>query len=36
MAPAAALRQAQLEIRQQRGREDPYYWGAFVFQGDWR
>jgi CHAT domain-containing protein len=36
MAPAAALRQAQLSIRRQRGREAPFFWGAFVLQGDWR
>ena len=34
--PAAALRAAQLSIRQERGWRDPYYWGAFVLQGDWR
>jgi tetratricopeptide (TPR) repeat protein len=34
--PAAALRSAQLALRQQRRWRDPYYWAAFVFQGDWR
>jgi CHAT domain-containing protein/Tfp pilus assembly protein PilF len=34
--PAAALRSAQLEMwRQQRWRS-PYYWAAFVQQGEWR
>lgn len=34
-SPADALRQAQLEIRKQRRWRDPYYWAAFVVQGDW-
>ena len=33
---AAALRQSQLAVRARSGWSDPYYWGAFVFQGDWR
>ncbi len=36
MAPAAALRAAQLSIANERSWRDPYYWGAFVLQGDWR
>ncbi len=36
MRPAAALRQAQRSIREQKRWRDPYYWGAFVLQGDWR
>ncbi len=32
--PAAALRSAQLSIRQERRWQDPYYWGTFVLQGD--
>ncbi len=36
MRPAAALRAAQTSILAQRGLGDPYYWGAFVLQGDWR
>ncbi|MEE8585669.1 MAG: CHAT domain-containing tetratricopeptide repeat protein [Acidobacteriota bacterium] len=36
MRPAAALREAQLSIFKQRGGRDPYYWAAFVLQGDWR
>lgn len=35
LAPAAALRQAQLKIQRQRGGRAPYYWAAFVLQGDW-
>lgn len=36
MTPAAALRATQLELRSERRTRDPYYWGAFAFQGDWR
>jgi len=36
LTPAAALRQAQQEIRQQEGWEHPYYWAAFTLQGEWR
>lgn len=35
MAPAAALRFAQLEIRKNPRTTAPYYWSAFVLQGDW-
>jgi CHAT domain-containing protein len=34
--PAAALREAQLAVRHERRWRDPYYWAAFVVQGDWR
>ncbi len=34
--PAAALRSAQLAIRQERRWRDPYYWAPFLLQGDWR
>lgn len=34
--PAEALRQSQLAVRARSGWSDPYYWGAFVVQGDWR
>jgi CHAT domain-containing protein len=34
--PAAALRAAQLAIWKTKGWEAPYYWAAFVLQGDWR
>jgi CHAT domain-containing protein/tetratricopeptide (TPR) repeat protein len=33
--PAAALRTAQLALRQQRRWRDPYYWAGFVLEGDW-
>lgn len=36
MRPAAALRQAQVEIRTQKRWADPFYWGAFTIQGEWR
>jgi len=35
LRPAAALRQAQEELREQKRWSSPYYWGAFVLQGDW-
>jgi CHAT domain-containing protein/Tfp pilus assembly protein PilF len=34
--PAAALRAAQLSLRQERRFRDPFYWAAFGLQGDWR
>ncbi len=36
--PAAALRQAQIEIMSEPGHglDFPYYWAGFVLQGDWR
>jgi tetratricopeptide (TPR) repeat protein len=33
--PAWALARAMDEIRDQRGREAPYYWAPFVMMGDW-
>jgi CHAT domain-containing protein/Tfp pilus assembly protein PilF len=36
LPPAAALRQARLAIAAERRFRDPYYWGAFLLQGDWR
>jgi CHAT domain-containing protein len=36
MAPAAALRQSQVAMWQQRRWRSPFYWGAFVLQGEWR
>ena len=35
MQPAAALRAAQLEMWRSKY-NSPYYWGAFVLQGEWR
>ncbi|HEX8129505.1 MAG TPA: CHAT domain-containing protein [Pyrinomonadaceae bacterium] len=34
--PAAALRAAQLELWKQKQWQSPYYWAAFVQQGEWR
>lgn len=34
--PAAALRSAQVEMWRQRQWQSPYYWAAFVLQGEWR
>ncbi|HYO13067.1 MAG TPA: CHAT domain-containing protein [Thermoanaerobaculia bacterium] len=35
LPPAAALRAAQLGVREERRWRDPYYWAGFVLQGDW-
>jgi CHAT domain-containing protein/Tfp pilus assembly protein PilF len=35
-SPAAALRQAQLEMWQQDRWSAPFYWAAFSLQGEWR
>jgi CHAT domain-containing protein/Tfp pilus assembly protein PilF len=34
LKPAAALRSAQLELWQNKQWKAPYYWGAFILQGD--
>jgi CHAT domain-containing protein len=34
LSPAAALRAAQLSIRQDKRWQSPYYWSAFVLQGE--
>lgn len=36
MAPAAALRRAQLQMWRQKRWNAPYYWAAFQIQGEWR
>jgi len=36
LRPAAALRAAQSEMLKRRHWQSPYYWGAFVLQGEWR
>jgi CHAT domain-containing protein/Tfp pilus assembly protein PilF len=36
LQPAAALRRAQIEMRQQRRWNSPYYWAAFEIQGEWK
>ncbi len=34
--PAEALRYAQLKMTESQRWRQPYYWAAFVLQGDWR
>ena len=34
--PASALRAAQVEMWKQQQWQAPYYWAAFVLQGEWR
>jgi CHAT domain-containing protein/Tfp pilus assembly protein PilF len=34
--PAAALRAAQVEMSKQKPWQSPFYWAAFVIQGEWR
>ncbi len=34
--PVAAMRAAQLEMMQTQQWKAPYYWAAFVVQGEWR
>ena len=36
MPPAAALRQAQIEMWKQKDWQTPYYWAAFQMQGEWK
>lgn len=36
LAPAAALRAAQLSIRSEERWKTPYFWAGFVLHGDWR
>lgn len=36
LTAAAALRAAQIEMLKKKGWRSPYYWGAFVLQGEWR
>jgi CHAT domain-containing protein len=33
---AASLRNAQAEMSRQRQWQSPYYWAAFVLQGEWK
>jgi len=33
--PAAALRAAQIEMLRSKQWQSPYYWAAFVMQGEW-
>ena len=36
MRPAAALRAAQLELAKEKRWSSPFYWAAFVLQGEWK
>lgn len=36
LRPAAALRLAQIEMRRRPNRRAPFYWSAFVMQGEWK
>lgn len=36
LRPAAALRQARLALAAEHRFRDPFYWGAFVLEGDWQ
>jgi CHAT domain-containing protein len=36
LRPAAALRAAQLEMMSRPAWKSPYFWGAFVMQGEWK
>lgn len=36
LPPAAALRRARLSLAAERRFRDPFYWGAFVLEGDWQ
>ncbi|MEG4357354.1 CHAT domain-containing protein, partial [Microcoleus sp. Aus8_D1] len=36
LAPAAALRAAQMEMLQDKKWQSPYYWAAFTLQGEWK
>jgi CHAT domain-containing protein len=35
-SPAAALRAAQIEMSRDKRWQSPYFWGAFILQGEWR
>ena len=35
-SPAAALRSAQIAMWRTKGWDSPYYWAAFVMQGEWK
>jgi len=36
LKPAAALREAQIKMSQQKRWRSPYYWAGFVLQGEWK
>lgn len=35
-SPTVALREAQLQLWQQKEWQNPYYWAPFTLQGEWR
>jgi CHAT domain-containing protein len=35
LTPAEALREAQIAMWQQPSHRAPYYWAAFILQGQW-
>jgi CHAT domain-containing protein len=36
LRPAAALRDAQVSMWEEKRWQSPYYWAAFVLQGEWK
>jgi CHAT domain-containing protein len=36
LSPAAALRRAEIKIWNQHRWASPYFWGGFIYEGDWR
>jgi CHAT domain-containing protein/Flp pilus assembly protein TadD len=36
LSPAQALREAQLQMQNETEWKSPYYWSAFILQGEWR
>jgi CHAT domain-containing protein len=36
LTPAGALRQAQAQMSHHPQWHEPYYWAAFVLQGEWK
>jgi CHAT domain-containing protein/Tfp pilus assembly protein PilF len=36
LSPSSALRKAQLQMSQQERWRSPYYWAAFILQGEWK
>jgi CHAT domain-containing protein len=36
LRPAAALRAAQVSMWKEKRWQSPYYWAAFVLQGEWK
>jgi CHAT domain-containing protein len=36
LRPASALRAAQVNMWRQKSWRSPYYWAAFVRQGEWK